>query len=285
MSFDQSPSRTALSAAAARAAHLIVDAEPRIFADPLAERLLGDRAEELLGYHRAHGGHPILASARAQVVCRSTFAESRLATAVARGVDQYVILGAGLDTFAYRAEVAARLRTFEVDRSLTQEWKHRAIADAGLAPCGDVVLVATDFADESLVDALTAAGFDRTRPAFVSWLGVSMYLAPESVATTLDALGSLAPGTELVLDYLLTDDLQDDVGRLYAQQVSAVAADQGEPWLSTFSPEAMAKLLAHHAFVVQLQADQRHAIDAALWRRTDALAPSRLAMLAHATIG
>ncbi len=284
MTVDQGPSRTALTAAAARAAHLIVDAEPRIFADTLAEQLLGEHAEPLLAYHRGQSDHPILTSARAQVVCRSNFSETRLARAVNRGVDQYVILGAGLDTFGYRDDLAAGVRTFEVDHEVTQRWKRLAVADAGLSPRGDVVPVASDFARDHLVADLEQAGFDRRRPAFVSWLGVSMYLSRGSIAATLHAVGALASGTELVFDYILTDDLRDDVGRLYAEQVSAVAAQTGEPWQSAFDPDDMSRLLASHSLTVEAQADQAQAIDAALWKRTDALAPSRLAMLAHAKV-
>jgi methyltransferase (TIGR00027 family) len=278
------PSLTALTAAAARAAHLLVDDEPRIFADTLAQPLLGDRADELLAYHHAQGRHPILAGARAQVVCRSRFTEDKLATAVARSVEQYVLLGAGLDTFAYRSELAAAVRTFEVDQRPTQQWERRALADAGIAPRGDVVLVETDFADDALAAALQEAGFDANRPTFVSWLGVSMYLTPEAIGKTLDVVASCASGTELVTDYMLTDDLQDDAGRLYAQQVSAVAAQHGEPWQSAFRPDEMAELLLAHGLVVQEQVDQAHVIEASLWRRTDSLAPSSLAMLAHARV-
>jgi methyltransferase (TIGR00027 family) len=177
------------------------------------------------------------------------------------------------------------VRTFEVDQRPTQQWKRRALDDAGITARGDVVLVETDFADDALAGALKEAGFDATRPAFVSWLGVSMYLAAEAIGKTLDFVASLARGSELVADYMLTDDLQDDVGRVYAQQVSAVAAQHGEPWRSAFSPDEMARTLTAHALVVREQVDQKHAVDAALWQRTDALAPSRLAMLAHASVG
>src|SRR6201994_3932513 len=109
------PSNTALTAAAARAAHLIVDDEPRIFADPLAARLLGDQADELIRYHTLHGTHPVLSGARVQVACRSRYTEDALARAVGTGVLQYVIVGAGLDSFAYRSALAGRVRVFEVD--------------------------------------------------------------------------------------------------------------------------------------------------------------------------
>ena len=130
------PSLTALTAAAARAAHLIVDNEPVIFADTLAQAMLGERAEELISYHLAHGTHPVLASARAQVTCRSRYAEDRLADAIGRGIGQYVLLGAGLDSFAYRSPLAGRVRVFEVDHPATQEYKRRVrgvAADGGTA--------------------------------------------------------------------------------------------------------------------------------------------------------
>src|SRR5690348_11736084 len=108
------PSFTAMTACAARAAHLTVDAEPWIFADTLAAALLGDRAAELTGYHTRHAAHPVLSGARAQVTCRSRYTQDAVARALARGVTQYVLLGAGLDTFAYRAGPSP-LRVFEVD--------------------------------------------------------------------------------------------------------------------------------------------------------------------------
>jgi len=130
-------SSTAMMAAAARAAHLIVDGSPDIFADTCAAALLGEWAEELIGYHRQHAAHPILSAARAQVLCRSRYAEDRLAIAVAAGVRQYVVLGAGLDTFAYRSPMAAQIRVFEVDHADTQDWKRSALAAARIGvPAG-----------------------------------------------------------------------------------------------------------------------------------------------------
>src|SRR4051812_24610261 len=122
------PSRTAMTAAAARAAHLIVDGEPVVFADTLAYRLLGEQAEELVAYHRLHGDHLVLAGARAAVTTRSRFTEERLARAAAAGMRQYVVLGAGLDSFAYRSDLYVRV--FEVDHPATQEWKRERLRDA-----------------------------------------------------------------------------------------------------------------------------------------------------------
>jgi methyltransferase (TIGR00027 family) len=144
------PSQTAMTAAAARAAHLLVDSEPRIFADSLAALLLGDKAETYLRYHREHGDHPLLAGTRAQATCRSRFTEDQLALAAARGTAQYVILGAGLDSFACRSELAGRLRVFEVDHPATQQRKRALLAAAGLAEPPTLTWVPVDFETDEL---------------------------------------------------------------------------------------------------------------------------------------
>ena len=197
------PSFTALTAAAARAAHLVVDSEPLIFTDHLASVLLGDQAEQLISFHRANGEHPVLAGARGQVVVRSRYTEDRLAHCAASGVSQYVILGAGLDSFGCRPGLAGQLRVFEVDHPASQAWKREALARAGIEPPPTVTYVPADLAAGSFTDALAAHGFDLRRPAVVSWLGVTMYLARPAIEQTLAAAGGLAPGTELITDYML----------------------------------------------------------------------------------
>ncbi|WP_433444828.1 class I SAM-dependent methyltransferase [Nonomuraea sp. CA-141351] len=265
-------------AAAARAAHLIVDDEPRIFADTLAQPLLAGRADEAIGYHRASGDHPILAGARAAAVTRSRYAEDRLAESAP---DQYVILGAGLDSFAYRAE---KTRVFEVDHPATSRWKRELLAEAGIPLPGTVSFVAVDLENEPLTEQLVAGGFDPSRRAFVSWLGVSMYLTREAIGRTLGLFTTLAPGTELVLDYLVPEELRDEAGRQYAQAIAGAAAQGGEPWVSFFSPEEMAALLGAYGFEVVEQVSQRDSVDPALWDRGDALHPSGLAFFAHAKV-
>jgi methyltransferase (TIGR00027 family) len=277
---DGQPSFTALTAAAARAAHLIVDDEPVIFADTLAEAMLGERAGEFIEYHRAHGTHPVLAGARAQVTCRSRYTEDKLARSIERGTGQYVLLGAGLDTFGYRSPLAGRVRVFEVDHPATQDYKRRVRA----APEG-ITFVPADFTRDSLADALGRAGFDRARPAFVSWLGVTMYLDETAVEATVSVLGGFAPGTEIVLDYLLPAGLRDAAGHLYADLAGQVAAERGEPWRSAFAPEDMAALLARHGFGRARDVGHRDMIPAGAWDRPDALRPAELLRIAHATIG
>jgi methyltransferase (TIGR00027 family) len=271
-----------MTAAAARAAHLIVDGEPTIFADTMAVAMLGERAEEFIAYHRAYGTHPVLAGARAQAICRSRYTEDQLARAVEGGIGQYVVLGAGLDTFACRSLLARRVRVFEVDHPATQEWKRRAWSAPGP---GSVTFVPVDLAADSLSDGLHRAGFDFAAPAFVSWLGVTMYLERGAIERTASVLGGLAPGTELVTDYMLPAGLRDAAGDSYADQVGQAAAERGEPWLSVFAPDAMAALLAGCGFGPVRDVSQREMIPSGLWDRSDGLRPAELSHIAHAVIG
>ncbi len=282
---DNEPSFTAMTAATARAAHLIVDQSPVIFADTCAAALLGDRADELIGYHRQHAAHPILASARGQVICRSRHAEDRLAAAVAAGVRQYVVLGAGLDTFAYRSPLAGQVQVFEVDHPGTQDWKRSAIEAAQLGVPRDVVYVPADLAADSLASALHAAGFNRNEPAIIAWLGVTMYLDRAAIGETLTALADCAPGTELVADYMLPQALRDETGNVYTEMIMAAAAERGEPWLSFFTPDEMTSLLAEHGFRQATQIRQRESVPPELWQRADALRPIELSMIARARLG
>ena len=278
------PSGTALTAAAARAAHLIVDDEPRIFTDPLAARLLGDRADELIGYHTLHGTHPVLSGARVQVACRSRDAQDALARAAAAGVAQYVILGAGLDSFAYRGGLAGRVRVFEVDHPASQEAKRAALAGAGIPVSGNVALVPADLTADSLKPCLTAAGFDALAPAVFGWLGVTMYLTADAVAETMTAVAGCAPGSELIADYLLPEGARDETGALYGRLVAQASAERGEPWRSCFAPEEIAELARKSGLGAVRSVRQRETIPAHLWQRTDSLRPAELAVLFHGTV-
>ena len=276
------PSQTALTAAAARAAHLIVDHEPVIFADELAAVLLGEQADEFISYHRVHGTHLVLSCARAQAACRSRFTEDHLAACVRTGLTQYVILGAGLDSFAYRTEPAARV--FEVDHPATQRWKRACLGSAGITVPDTVSFVAVDFERDSLSGRLAQAGFDPSRPALVSWLGVTMYLTGAAISQTLAEISGFAPGTQLITDYMLPAAWRDDTGSAYADLVAPVAAEHGEPWLTFLAPDDMSALLEGHGFGAVEHVRQRDSIPAALWDRTDSLHPAGLTVLARATI-
>jgi methyltransferase (TIGR00027 family) len=281
---DRQPSQTALAAAAARAAHLVVDTEPLLFRDPVAADLIGEPGAEMVGYHRRSGDHIVLAGTRTQVTVRSRWAEQRLTALAADGLAQYVVLGAGLDTFAYRSPLAGRLRVFEVDHPATQRWKRDLLAAARITPPEGLSFVGVDLETEPLADRLAAEGFDPSAPTLVSWLGVSMYLTAEGVAATLAAVGGLAAGGELLMEYALPPELRDEGGAVYAGFALPVAADRGEPWLSFFTPGELAELLEANGLRVADQVDQRDAVPAALWRRSDALRPLDLCRLVRAVV-
>jgi len=277
-------SNTALIAAAARAAHLIVDDAPAICTDTLAAPLLGHRANELIGYHRVHGTHPVLSGARGQVTTRTRYTEDRLARSTRLGVTQYVILGAGLDSFAYRSELAGQVRVFEVDHPATQQAKRELLSAAQIETPPTVTFVPADLETRSLAGRLIDGGVDPSRPALVSWLGVTVYLTRAAISHTLAAIGALAPGTELIADYMLPAVMRDTAGNIYADLVMPVAAERGEPWLTCLTPDDMSALLTEHGFEPAEHLRQRDAVDAALWDRSDSLRPMDLSLIARATV-
>ena len=228
-------SRTALGAALYRAAHQIQDVPP-VFADPLALRIVGPEAERSLrSGEDVHARRPSL---RAFVAVRSRYAEDCLAEAHRRGVRQYVLLGAGLDTFAYRAALPG-LVVFEVDHPATQAWKRARLAEAGIAVPGSVAYAPVDFERETAAAGLARAGFDAGRPAFLAWLGVTPYLPREAVMETLSFAASLPGGSEIVFDYSERAEDRDGAGRRAHRELAAGVAAVGEPFRSSFQPAAL----------------------------------------------
>lgn len=236
-------SRTALGAALYRAAHQIRDFPP-VFADPLALRIVGPEAERSL--RSGAGEHATRAGLRAFVAVRSRYAEDCLAEAHGNGVRQYVLLGAGLDTFAYRGGLPG-LAVLEVDHPATQAWKRARLAEAGIPVPGSVAYAPVDFEREPLGAALSRAGFDAARPAFLAWLGVTPYLARPSVIETLAFAGGLAGGSEMVFDYSERARGEDPRGREHRDLAARVAAI-GEPFRSAFDPAELAAELRRAGF-------------------------------------
>jgi methyltransferase (TIGR00027 family) len=164
-------------------------------------------------------------------------AEDALAEAVARGVRQYVVLGAGLDTFAYRNPHAATgLRVFEVDHPATQEWKRNLVSQAHLKPPGSLIYVPVDFEREQLAERLGANGFRADEPAFFSWLGVTMYLRPEAIQATLQFVARSMVSSAIVFDYLNAPARWDLLRRWGLKVVMRQVAAAGEPWHTFFNP-------------------------------------------------
>ena len=231
------PSRTALSAAAHRAAHQVAEGG-RIFTDPLALTILGEQAGAIVAQMTAD---PARRGMRLFIAARTRFAEDALAAAVTRGVRQLVVLGAGLDTFAYRNPFeAARLKVFEVDYPATQAWKRRRLADAGLIPPAGLTYTPVDFERSTLGEGLAAAGFAADQPSFFTWAGVVPYLTREAVLGTLGFISGLRGGTEVTFDYGDPPaSLPPDQQAAHAERAWAVAA-AGEPWLTYFAPDELA---------------------------------------------
>ncbi len=187
------PSRTALAAAAHRAAHQVLE-RGVIFPDPLAMRILDANGQEAI---RRASADPSARPLRLFIAVRSRFAEDALAAATGHGLRQVVVLGAGLDTYAYRCTGSADIRIFEVDHPATQAWKRECLASAGIGPPPTLTFVPVDLARETLGPALERAGFDSCRRAFFTWLGVVPYLEEPSVLATLRYVASLAGGAGL----------------------------------------------------------------------------------------
>jgi methyltransferase (TIGR00027 family) len=147
-----------------------------------------------------------------------------------------------------------------------------------------VTYVPVDLETESLVDGLLQYGFDPTRPALFSWLGVTMYLTRDAIAETLKTIASFAPGTQIVLDTMLSADHRDEAGQSYMDVLVPAFADRGEAFLSFFSPEEVTALVAECGYETIEQVNQRESVDAALWDRSDALGPAQISLNTHARV-
>jgi methyltransferase (TIGR00027 family) len=229
------PSYTAMHVASWRATHQLLD-DPRVLDDPLALRILGEREARRLRRRTLLEQNPWSGSARAFVAARSRFAEEELSRSLARGVTQYVILGAGLDTFAYRNPYGSALRVFEVDHPMTQAWKRARLAEAGIAVPPTLSYAPTDFEREGLAEGLENAGFSRDAPTFFSWLGVTMYLTLAAFDTTLAFIASTPAGGGVAFDYMLPLASLPFFERMVISLMAHVAAMIGEPFRTQFDP-------------------------------------------------
>jgi methyltransferase (TIGR00027 family) len=221
--------------------HVEIDPPPHVLEDEIGLRLAAPDAD----WRRRGDMDPRGTSKfRAGIVARSRFIEDLVAEQAGHGVGQYVLLGAGLDTFAQRRpELAARLRVFEVDRPGPQAWKRQRLAELGYGLPGWLSLVPVDFeAGTSWWEALVAAGFDTGAPAVVASAGVSMYLTREANATTLRQLAALAPGSTLVMTFQLPLDLLDPGDQPGRQFAENGARASGTPFISFFAPREMLEL-------------------------------------------
>ncbi|HEY1797580.1 MAG TPA: class I SAM-dependent methyltransferase [Stellaceae bacterium] len=242
------PDSTAVRVALWRALHVEVDAPPHVFEDTCGLRLAAP--EE--GWRERGDMHPEGTRIfRAAIVARARYIEDLVVEAAGRGVGQYVILGAGLDTFAQRRpEIASRLTVFEVDRPGAQAWKRRRLDKLGFGVPDWLRLVPVDFEAEGSwwERRLIAAGFDIGRPAVVSSTGVAMYLSKEAIAASLSQIATLAPGSTLAMTFLLPLDQASPEERPGREMAERGARAGGTPFLSFFTPEEMAALALECGF-------------------------------------
>ena len=239
-----SPSRTALRVALRRAAHQLVDAEPLVLRDPLAVRIVGSEMREELKRTPTADRRPFSADLRAWMVARARFAEDVLAAAAVPGGPalQYLVLGAGLDTFALRNPYP-NVRVFEVDHPATQAWKRERLAAAGLALPETATLVPVDFERQRLEQELLASGFHASLPTVTAWLGVVPYLTEAAFRSTAGFLGRLPGGSAVVFDYGQPREVLSPREQLMRDSLAARVAQAGEPFQLFFTPEQVAELL------------------------------------------
>jgi methyltransferase (TIGR00027 family) len=238
---------TAVRTALWRALHVQIDAPPHVLSDEIGLRL----ADPDEGWRRRpdmdpQGTRPF----RASIVARARFIEDLVEGEAGRGVDQYVLLGAGLDTFAQRRpELAARLRVFEIDRPGPQAWKRRRLVELGFGLPDWLRFVPVDFeARESWRERLVAAGFDERRPAIVASAGVSMYLSREANLATLREVATLAPGSKVATTFLLPLELAAPEVRPGLERAAQGARASGTPFISFFRPAEMLALAREAGF-------------------------------------
>lgn len=266
-------SATSLGVASLRAAHQVLDGEPKLLYDPVILHLLGPAFEEQLRQNPSRFQTPGSIGLRSHVLLRSRFAEDCLASAYRQGVRQYILLGAGLDTYAWRqAPGLEELRIFEMDHPATQEQKRQMLHRAGLKTPDNLFFTPIDFEHTTIAEALHEQPFDPTRPCFISWLGVMVYLSMEAIDAVFDWMISLPAGSEMVLTFTQKRE---------HNPLSDRAAELGEPWQTFFSPEELKKKLISRGFSYVQTLDPEDA-----WRnyysgRADKLPPPRHASITH----
>ncbi len=266
------PEHTAARVALWRALHLQVDPPPHVLRDEIGLRLV-DPPD---GWRERPDMDPdSTRPMRAGVVARARFIEDLIADRAAAGIEQYVLLGAGLDTLAQRRpEIASAVTIFEVDQPGPQEWKRRRLDELVLPTPPGLRLVPVDFETESWWDRLIAAGFDPRRPAVVASTGVSMYLTHAANTATLQRISALAPGSSLVMTYMLPIDRVDAQERMLREFAERGARSSGTPFISFYDPEQMRALALEAGFAAARTVSAGDLTDRYFRDRSDGLRPA-----------
>ncbi len=246
---DNAPSATAQRVAMRRAAHQLLD-DPKVFDDPVALRIIGKKSASALESNLPQfETTPLSSYLRAFVAARSRYAEEELALGVRRGVSQYVILGAGLDTFAYRNPYPeGGLQVFEVDHPSTQVWKRERLEEIGIALPRDLTFAPVDFETQTIEEGLQDSGYDPDKGTFFSCLGVTEYLTTEAVMATLLFIASTPAGSGIVFDYMVSLSLLNPAQRSRFDALAERVGLVGEAWQSFFDPGLLTRDLRTMGF-------------------------------------
>ena len=248
---DGKPSRTAIVSAMMRATHLALDGEPKILQDYLARALSGvtdDHPLANLDFLQRYEFRQL----RALMVLRNRYVEDELRhSLMQQGVTQYVILGAGLDSFAYRRPALLRhLHIFEIDHPVTQRWKQSRLNALGVTVPDNVHFVSVNFESERFSDKMKGCGFDPTQPTFFSWVGVSQYLTREALEATLREVAVCVTAfRQLVMDFVVPESTLGPMDRQQIIEMRTRSGKLGEPWLSYYEPHELQQILKATGFV------------------------------------
>ncbi|MBZ4322824.1 class I SAM-dependent methyltransferase [Streptomyces huiliensis] len=268
------PDHTAVRVALWRALHVQADAAPHVLDDELGLALADPGPE---WRERGDMTMPGVEGVRASVVARARFVEDLVAERAAAGVTQYVVLGAGLDTFAQRRpELGTSVKVFEVDQPGTQAWKRGRLAELGHVTLPWQTFVPVDFeAGDSWWERLTEAGFDPGAPAVVASTGVSMYLSHEANVATLRQAAALAPGSVFASTFLMPLDLLEPDQRMVQEMSMRNAAASGTPFVSLYAPEDLRKAALAAGFAKAAHVSPDELAERYFAGRPDGLRPPR----------
>jgi methyltransferase (TIGR00027 family) len=289
---------TAVTAAVFRAAHLALDDDPKVFDDPFALPFSGaggqvslyDHANTVLTKFTSRlgpkAGPAVFRYLRALMIMRSRYAEDELKSAMVRGLRRYVILGAGLDSFAYRhPDLAGSVQVFDIDHLATQRWKQQRLLELGIRQPSNLTFLPIDLNEQTLLNGFRAAGYSLQEPAFLSWLGVTQYLPEEVVFHILQQVAAMPPGTEIVFTYIVREDMLDGEDRQLFAIFAQSAATRGEPWITLFESAGLTRALEGLGFA-QIRDLSPEAANARYFDgRRDGLRVPGLEHVMHAQVG
>lgn len=268
-----------------RAAHQLIDGNPKILEDPVAPRLIDESERERMLMRDLDVQSPFMKLARSFFLVRSRFAEDQLKASLERGISQYVMLGAGLDTFAYRQpEWAKDLQIYEVDHPKSQLWKRERLASKEIPVPQNLHFLSIDFDNESLAEGMLSGGFDRGGLSFVSCLGVLQYLPWSAFKETMKFVMSLPKFSEIVVTFNVPESRLTGEDLQFARIAAEQSAARGEPWISRFEPEDLKQRLHDLGFSTVAHLSPESAQERYFQGRTDGLRAPQLQQLMQAIV-